>query len=179
MKGESRRQEILKKLSATTLPVTAGALSREFGVSRQIIVKDIARLREMGYAIDAMQKGYQLKENLRVSRVFKTLHTDEEVEKELNCIVDLGGCVEDVFISHKVYHQIKAPMHIRTRNDVENFLIDIATGKSSLLKNVTSGYHYHTVSAESVEILDRIENALWENGFLAPLVEYEPTEIKR
>ncbi len=179
MKGEMRRQGILKRLSASAVPVTAGAFAQEFGVSRQIIVKDIARLREMGYAITALTKGYQLTKNLRSRKVFKVLHDDEEVEQELNLIVDLGGCIEDVFIYHKFYNQIKAPMHIRTRKDVENFLLDIAAGKSSLLKNVTAGYHYHTVSAETEETLERIEDALQKNGFLAPLVEHEPTEMNR
>ena len=49
-------------------------------------------------------------------------------------------------------------------------------GKSSLLKNVTSGYHYHTVRADSEEILDLIGQRLKEQGFLAPLQGYEPVD---
>ena len=52
----------------------------------------------------------------------------------------------------------------------------IATGKSSLLKNVTSNYHYHTVRADSQEILDLIGTRLKEEGFLAPLQDFEPVE---
>ena len=33
-------------------------------------------------------------------------------------------------------------------------------------KNVTGGYHYHTIEAESEEILDDIQNELAEKGFL-------------
>ena len=55
---------------------------------------------------------------------------------------------------------------------------DITSGKSSLLKNVTSGYHYHTVCAESNEILDAVQQSLKERGFLAPFKEYEPIEVE-
>ena len=51
MKGEIRRQNILKLLSKEAGPLSATILSKKFGVSRQIIVKDIAKLREVGAAI--------------------------------------------------------------------------------------------------------------------------------
>ena len=50
-------------------------------------------------------------------------------------------------------------------------------GKSSLLKNVTSGYHYHTVRAERVEILDMIQEELQKKGLLAKLQDYEPVDF--
>jgi transcriptional regulator of NAD metabolism len=112
-----------------------------------------------------------------VQRVFKVQHSDEDVEKELNLIVDAGGVVEDVFIFHKFYGTVRAQMDIKSRYHVKQFLDNIATGKSSLLKNVTSGYHYHTVTADSEETLDLIEKSLQENGFLAPLQEYEPSGV--
>ena len=86
--------------------------------------------------------------------------------------------VDDVFIFHKVYGTVRASMGIRNRRHVEEFLENIASGKSSLLKNVTAGYHYHTVLAESEEILDAIESALREKKFLAPLRDFEPSEVK-
>ena len=44
-------------------------------------------------------------------------------------------------------------------------------------KNVTGGYHYHTIEAESEEILDDIQNELAEKGFLAKLQDYEPVDF--
>ena len=38
------------------------------------------------------------------------------------------------------------------------------TGKSTLLKNVTSDYHYHTVTAEEERILDDVEAELAKRG---------------
>ena len=117
MKGEERRQEILKRLSQEETPVSAAVLAAAYGVSRQIIVQDIDLLRAQG-----------------------------------------------------------APMGIRSRMDVKRFVEGIAAGKSSLLKNVTSNYHYHTVRADSQELLDLIEKRLEEEGFLAPLQDFEPVE---
>jgi len=50
---------------------------------------------------------------------------------------------------------------------VAQFIDGVRSGKSSELMNVTGGYHYHTVRADSEEILDRIHDALAEKGFLA------------
>ena len=49
---------------------------------------------------------------------------------------------------------------------IADFLEDIRRGKSSPLKNITSGYHYHEVTADNEETLDMIEHALKEKGFL-------------
>lgn len=179
MKGEIRRQEILKHLSCATEPVCASSLSKEFGVSRQIIVKDIARLRLEGSVIVSLSKGYVLQKSGLRERVFKTIHSDEDVCAELNLIVDLGGIVKDVFVYHKVYNKVSASLNIQSRLDVSKFVENITNGRSSLLKNVTSGYHYHTVLAKNQETLDIIEEKLKESGFLAPLQEYEPIELKQ
>lgn len=179
MKGEIRRSSILKYLGAASRPVPAKELADKFSVSRQIIVKDVAKLRETGEPIFALSKGYVLEKRILPERVFKTIHSDEDVERELNLIVDLGATVEDVFVYHKVYNKVTARLDIRSRYDVEKFMEGITTGKSSLLKNVTAGYHYHTVSAPTEEILDIVEEKLRESGFLAPLQEHEPEELEK
>ncbi len=174
MTAETRRKEIIDRLTKAVSPVSASSLAKEFGVSRQVIVGDIAIIRASGYKVGALARGYMLEKSAKASRVFKVQHSDEDVETELNLIVDHGGCVEDVFIFHKFYGTVRAPMDIKNRSHVRQFLADIASGKSSLLKNVTSGYHYHTVTAESADILSDIGQALSKNGFLAPLQEFEP-----
>ena len=178
MNGETRRKEILARLTDASAPVSATRLAEELGVSRQVIVQDVALLRATGYPIASLARGYVLESPNRIQRVFKVQHTDEETEQELNLIVDLGGCVEDVFIYHKCYNKVSAKLCIKSRLDVERFLENIKSGKSSLLMNVTAGYHYHTVSAEDENTLQIIENELKNKGFLAPLQEYEPEEIK-
>lgn len=118
-------------------------------------------------------RGYLIQEDEETTRVFKVQHEDDEVEKELTTIVDLGGTVEDVFVYHKVYGVLRAEMNIKSRMDIRNYMEEIRSGKSSLLKNVTSGYHYHTVRAERVEILDMIQEELQKKGLLAKLQDYD------
>jgi transcriptional regulator of NAD metabolism len=142
-----------------------------------VIVQDVALLRANGMDIQATSSGYVLGDSGKVSRVFKSYHTDEETEEELNMCVDMGGFVKDVFVYHRVYGVIRAELNIGSRLDVTRFLSQVADGQSSFLKNTTSGYHYHTVIADSEEILDLIQDALTERGFLAPLMDYEPVNF--
>ena len=107
------------------------------------------------------------------TRVLKVCHTNEQVEEELTTIVDLGGTVLNVMVNHRVYGRVEAALNIRNRRDVQGFLNDLRTGKSVPLLNVTSGYHFHKISAESEEVLDEIEHALQKKGFLAEVMPYE------
>ena len=60
---------------------------------------------------------------------------------------------------------------------VKKYMKTLEGGKSTLLMNITSGFHYHTVVAESTEILDAIQEELTEKGFLAKLQDYEPVDF--
>ena len=81
--------------------------------------------------------------------------------------MDWGGKVEDVFVDHEVYGELRAPLNISSRMQVRKFLEEIRSGKSRPLKNITSGYHCHTVWADSEEVLDRIQESLKEAGILS------------
>lgn len=168
MSGEKRRAGIMNYLSKQEHPVSGMALAKEFGVSRQVIVQDIALLRSGNADIVSTNRGYVLtsKSTSANLRIFKCHHSDEQAEDELKCIVDQGGIVENVFVNHKLYGRIQAEMNIRSRRDVREFMEGIHSGKSTLLKNVTSDYHYHTISAESEDILADIENELAKRGYL-------------
>ena len=177
MSGEERRGKIIQALKNSDKAVSATTLAKEFDVSRQVIVQDVALLRANGKNIFSTNRGYLIQEDEETTRVFKVQHEDDEVEKELTTIVDLGGTVEDVFVYHKVYGVLRAEMNIKSRMDIRNYMEEIRSGKSSLLKNVTSGYHYHTVRAERVEILDMIQKELQKKGLLAKLQDYEPVDF--
>mgnify|MGYP003541032068 CR=1 FL=1 len=177
MNGEERRSQILQILTDSTKPVAGTLLAQRLNVSRQVIVQDIALLRANGTAIFSTNKGYLLQEEKECSRVFKVIHADDEVEEELSAIVDLGGIVRDVFVYHKVYGVLRAEMNIKSRMDIRKYMENIRSGKSSLLKNVTSGFHYHTIVADSEELLDMIQEELSKRGFLAKLQDYEPVNF--
>lgn len=166
MTGTDRRNEILDRLEQSQKPLSATALAKELGVSRQIIVQDVALLRAAGNEILSTNRGYVLQEKKAPSRVYKVNHNDEQIEDELFTIVDLGGRIQNVEIHHKVYGVMEAPLRLTSRLEVKGFMEDLKSGKSSPLKNITSGYHYHVVEANSEEILDLIEKELLEKGYL-------------
>jgi len=177
MNGQSRRQKIMEKLKQAKGPVSGTELAKELGVSRQVIVQDMALIRANGVDVFSTHKGYVIPQASVVSRVFKVFHTEEQVEEELNLYVDLGGKVEDVFVYHKIHGVIKVPMNIKSRMDVKNYLKEIASGKSTQLMKLTSNYHYHTIIAENESILDMIQEELLKKGFLAKLQDYEPVDF--
>ena len=98
--------------------------------------------------------------------MFKVRHTDQQIEDELNLIVDNGGIVLDVFVDHEVYGKIRADLNVSSRRKVAEFLQEIHAGKSSPLKNITSGIHFHTVRADSEETLEHIRQELEARGYL-------------
>lgn len=177
MAANERQKTLINRLRKADAPVSGGHLAEVLQVSRQIIVQDVQTLREQGYDILSTPRGYVLKRPDGVQRVFKVYHTDDETEKELTMIVDLGGEIEDVFIYHKIYGEVRAQLKIRSRKDVQEFCDALRAGKSSPLKNATAGFHYHTIWTREAEDMDRIEQALREQGYLAELKEYEPESL--
>ncbi|SHJ48261.1 transcription repressor NadR [Hespellia stercorisuis] len=177
MTGKERRNQIIRILEKSEQPVSGGALSRMVSVSRQVIVQDIAIIRANGHDIIATNRGYLLQAGGEIQRVFKVKHGDEQIEDELLAVVDFGGKIKDVFVYHKVYGVVRAELNLKSRRDVMNYMEQIHSGESTPLKNVTAGYHYHTVIADSEETLDLIQEKLWELGFLAKLQDYEPVEF--
>ena len=57
MEKEARLQAIYDTISKSEVPVSGSALSKKFNVSRQVIVQDIALLRERILLIKAPNKG--------------------------------------------------------------------------------------------------------------------------
>lgn len=196
-KSEARRASLLDALRSSDAPVSGGQLANTLNVSRQIIVQDIALLREAGANIVATTKGYVLADAAQTTaqnttqtmthnaaeqpatafdepaRTFKLHHEVEQTRDELQTIIALGGRVHNVSISHRAYGRITAPLEIADQADIERFINDIESGKSSPLSTATSGYHYHLVSAPSDETLEAIGRALADKGFLAPLLPHE------
>lgn len=166
MTGTERRNKIVELIKSSEAPVAGSALAALCDVSRQVIVQDIALIRASGYDILSTNRGYLLNAPHTVSRIFKVRHTDERMEEELCEIVDLGGCVVNVMVNHRVYGKMEAALGINSRRKIRAFMEDIRQGKSSPLKNITSDYHYHKVEADSEETLDLIEDMLLEKGFL-------------
>ena len=166
MKAEKRREEILSLIGNAENPIPANVLAERFAVSRQVIVQDIAILRANGLDVTATNRGYVLNTKIQATRVFKCRHSFEEIVDEGVLIIEAGGRVEDIFVNHRVYGRISARLDLNSRTHVEELYRSLVSGASKPLMSVTDGYHYHTVSADSEEVLDRIENSLRSRGFL-------------
>ena len=89
MNGETRREKIVARLTGASAPISASKLAEELGVSRQVIVQDVALLRATGCRIASLARGYVLETTSQPQRVFKVQHADEDVEAELNLIESL------------------------------------------------------------------------------------------
>lgn len=166
MKADKRREEILSLIGNAENPIPANVLAEKFAVSRQVIVQDIAILRANGLDVTATNRGYVLNTKIQATRVFKCRHSFEEIVDEGVLIIEAGGRVEDIFVNHRVYGRISSRLDLINRTHVEELYRSLVSGASKPLMSVTDGYHYHTVSADSEQILDNIENQLRARGFL-------------
>ncbi len=166
MNGEKRRKEILEQLKESSTPLSGVRLAELHGVSRQVIVQDIALLRAQKHDILSTSSGYMLLTPAKPQRLFYVVHDDESILDELFTIVDLGGRIIDVQIQHPAYGNFAAMLNVRSRKDAEKLMESISTGKSRPLKNLTQNRHSHLVEAESEEDLDLIERELRIKGYL-------------
>lgn len=167
MDGKVRREAILRLLSGSREPLSAGAMAAELGVSRQIIVGDVALLRAAGMDIAATPRGYQMAAAPGgLLAKIACCHQGEEMEAELTAMVDYGCRVLDVIVAHPVYGEITAPLELSSRYDVEAFLKKCQTHQASPLSALTGGIHLHTVSAPNEETLHSMKENLRSLGIL-------------
>lgn len=160
--------ELLRQEGA---PISGNQLAKQVGVSRQVVVQDIALLRAECQDILSTNKGYILQcrpkaEETDPTRVFFVSHTVQETLDELQTIVDCGGRLLDVSVEHGVYGRIRADLRISNRVEAEEFVKVLEHSGDEPFMTLTGGCHYHTVAAASQNQLDRIEAELKEKGYL-------------
>ncbi|HHV09663.1 MAG TPA: transcription repressor NadR [Clostridiales bacterium] len=174
MEGRERREQLVKILRESSEPVSGTELSRRLGVSRQVIVQDIALLRAQELNIFATTKGYLIYqlERSSVRRIFQVKHSNDQIEDELCTIVDNGGKILDVQVEHEIYGEIGTELIIRNRQDVYDFVKKVEEEKIVPLKELTYGIHKHTIEADTEETLNRVGLALAKKGYL---MEPSPT----
>ena len=170
MTGSQRRNHILQMLREQGTPLSGTALAKTFGVSRQVIVQDIALIRAENHAIVSTNKGYicrtETTENTQPKRVFYVKHSTEQVMDEFMTVLELGGCVLDVAVEHELYGQIRVDLVIENPKDAAEFTERLALCRDNPLKVLTDDCHYHTVSAPSEKLLDLIEQEFRDKGYL-------------
>ncbi len=168
MKAVDRREAILKYLKQQTTPTSATALAKQFSVSRQIIVGDIALLRAGGEEISATPRGYVLTvENPGIVRRVACNHVGREAMiQELYICVDQGCVVQDVVVDHPVYGQLEGQLQLHSRYDVEQFARRVEEERAHSLSELTDGIHVHTLLCPSLAAYERVCQALDKAGIL-------------
>ncbi|WP_347300762.1 transcription repressor NadR [Dolosigranulum savutiense] len=171
MNAKQRREKILSLLTHAVNTITASQLAEEFGVSRQIIVSDIAILRVNNYDITSTNRGYRLTKNIDSATKFykgkvAVQHTAEQTLAELHAIINAGGILYDIQIDHPVYGLITAPLHIEHPSDINQFMEEMSHQKGELLSSLTNGVHIHTIGAKTPEHFAMIKETLDQLGIL-------------
>lgn len=171
MAKEKRRAQIIAFLKEANKPVTGAQLSSLLGVTRQVIVGDIAVLRAGGENIIATSRGYLFFKQDYLSPYRKTVavrHGDSlaEIAEELYLVVEAGGTVLDVTVEHPLYGELTANLQLSAREDVTQFIEKMAAMEAEPLLVLTDGYHLHALEAPSAEVMSAIEEALQQAGYL-------------
>ena len=168
MNAEQRREVIRQRLGEADHPVSASALAAQLGVSRQIVVGDVALLRAGGAQIDATPRGYQLHPAEKgYTGILACVHrTEEQMRAELYTVVDQGGVVVDVAVENSLYGELRGNLNLASRYDVDNFIRQAKDTPECLLSRMTGGVHLHTLRCPDKATLDRIRAALDAQGLL-------------
>lgn len=169
MDSQMRRNAVRKAIELSDKPISASTLAKQFQVSRQIIVGDVALLRAQGITIIATPRGYVIEALDCSDHLIKTIavcHTKEDLPEEIYTIVDLGGALIDVIVEHPLYGQLCGSLHIFSRYDADQFFKKLKEDKAKPLSDLTEGLHLHTIQCRDEESFQRILCALKEKGFL-------------
>ncbi|HAE61670.1 MAG TPA: transcription repressor NadR [Eubacteriaceae bacterium] len=168
MNSLKRKEEILKLLKKSDVPISGTDIAEKFGVSRQIIVQDIALIRAEGNQIIATSKGYMYPK-FQKNAIHKTVavkHGSGMMAEELYIMIDYGAKILDITVEHPVYGEIKANLMLSTKEDIDLFVEEFNKSKAEPLSVVTNGVHLHTIEVPSNKIYELIKTALKDKGFL-------------
>lgn len=162
---QSRQDSILAELGASDRPLTGTELAERCGVTRQVVVHDIALLRAAGVYIISTPRGYWLQTAPRSeTTVLSVFHPPNLTDVELTTLVDFGIEVVDVIVEHPVYGELRGDLHLVSRRDVALFLEKVASSDALLLSSLTEGFHLHTVASPSQKRLREAISALRLHG---------------
>jgi uncharacterized protein len=164
--SDERRAELLRILNGAETSVTGSRLSSLLGVSRQAIVNDIAILRASGEAINGGPHGYRVGRVAGLIEVIHCNHPPERGREEWEILLDRGIAVLDVGVDHSVFGEIRAPVVVETRADIDRHAATITEAGEAPLSVITGGRHTHTVRAPNQDALDAAKRELAERGIL-------------
>ncbi|MCL6445181.1 MAG: transcription repressor NadR [Alicyclobacillus sp.] len=165
MERSVRLQRLSELFRQSSEPVTGADLAQRLGVTRQVVVHDIALLRAQGVPILSTPRGYWMHavEPGLTQRVLAVQHTPELTATELYILVDHGIHVLDVVVEHPLYGELRGSLHLASRRDVDQFLAQFKRTSAPLLSTLTDGMHLHTIAAPNEARLAEAVTMLREN----------------
>jgi hypothetical protein len=166
--AEARRDQIVELLRSAAGPVTGSDLSSALGVSRQVIVNDVAIVRATGVPILGSPRGYVLVEAFddRPIATIASRHDRDGNRREFEILVDRGIEVVDVVVEHAIYGEVAASLLIRSRADVDRYMEAMEREDAKPLWTLTGGVHVHHVRAPNPDALEAAKRELAEAGIL-------------
>ena len=180
MEKESRLKKILEILEKESSPVSGSKIAKLLGVTRQVVVQDVAVLKSRSFNIISTARGYIFNaKRPSFTRLFAVKHSKAEIYKELSLIVENGGEIIDIIIEHPVYGELKGNLNIRTAEDIKIFVSAMETANAEPLLTISKGVHLHTVGATSEEALNKIEEMLRKEGMLIPAETGKSSGIRK
>ena len=172
MDNQMRREKLYEMLENAEEPLTGVVLSKALNVTRQIIVGDVALLRSSGKKIISTARGYQLAGEVPEKGFHQEFRCQSrkmdaaELEAELNVVVDNGGIVHGLTLTHEVYGVIQVPMDLYSRREVRQYMERLKEEKGPLITTLTQGRHVLQVEARNDEDLEALGEGLKEMGVL-------------
>jgi transcriptional regulator of NAD metabolism len=167
-RGEDRRQELVRTLRTGGGPILGSDLAQKFGVSRQVLVQDMAILRAAGTDIIATPRGYLLRSPGPAPHrdVLHVQHDRSAIMDELTILVDLGIRVLDIRVDHPVFGPLRGDLCISSRQDVREYIEELDKTGSAPLFELTGGRHSHAVDAPRPDLLEKAREELARRGYL-------------
>lgn len=161
------RQEKIKSILLTAKqPISANFFAKQFKVSRQTIVGDIALLRAHGEIILATPTGYEYKQPDDLKFTVVCQHDLNQTSQEMLTIIRDGGTILDVSVDHPLYGQLSGQLTVRSEADVKQFMYHLKQFKGHLLSEITDGIHSHDIAVDNSEQIEKIRQDLRDIGVL-------------
>lgn len=167
-RGEERRKELIRTLRGANEPVLGSDLAQHFGVSRQVLVQDMAILRAAGTDIIATPRGYLLRNPAPLAHrdVLHVKHGRDGMVDEMTVLVDLGIRILDIAVDHPIFGVLRADLYISSRQDIYELADRLDKSGAAPLFELTGGKHSHTVEAPRPDLLERAREQLKQRGYL-------------
>ena len=168
MNTKERREDIKKLLNRSNSPLKGIEIANRYGVSRQVIVQDMAILRAEGIDIVSTSRGYVIlkPKNSKIVKTIATKHGHSDMRDEMEIILRNGGKILNVIVEHSVYGELIGNINIGTEEELDAFMTLMGNRMNEPLSFLTDGLHLHTVEVESIEDYNNIIKGLEEAGYL-------------